>query len=117
MARMKRSMAILDTAKKRLAGLQSIDTALDFGESLTVPNYALQIQALENNINSYNTLLSQVDEALSKIVEGEKHLNDTSERMLGGVAVKFGKNSEKYEMAGGTKKSQHKKAVKKVIMA
>ena len=87
---------------------------MDFGESLSVPNYALQIQALETNIHSYNTLLSQVDESLNKILIGEKQLKDISERMLAGVAVKYGKNSDKYEMAGGTKKSERKKIVRKV---
>jgi hypothetical protein len=33
--------------------------------------------------------------------------------MLAGVSSKFGKNSDEYEKAGGTKKSERKKPVRK----
>jgi hypothetical protein len=36
-------------------------------------------------------------------------VNDWSERMLTGIASKFGKNSSQYEMAGGVKKDERKK--------
>ena len=34
---------------------------------------------------------------------------DTSERMLAGVAAKYGRDSTEYEMAGGTKKSERRR--------
>lgn len=40
-------------------------------------------------------------------------LKDLNERILTGVATKYGKNSTQYEMAGGKKKSERKKATKK----
>ena len=38
----------------------------------------------------------------------ETTMADLNERMLTGVATKFGKNSSEYEQAGGTKKSERK---------
>lgn len=43
----------------------------------------------------------------------EKQLRDLSERMLIAVAAKYGKNSYEYEMAGGVRKSERKRPVRK----
>jgi hypothetical protein len=40
-------------------------------------------------------------------------LKDWNERILSGVATKYGKNSSQYEMAGGVKKSERKKQTPK----
>lgn len=39
-------------------------------------------------------------------------VKDWNERVLTGVATKYGKNSNQYEMAGGKKKSERKKHTK-----
>ena len=54
-----------------------------------------------------------LDGQLNDLTDGEKALADLSERMLGGVASKFGKNSSEYEMAGGVRKSDRKRPVRK----
>ncbi|MDF3057635.1 MAG: hypothetical protein K0R17_1850 [Rariglobus sp.] len=38
----------------------------------------------------------------------EKTLDDLSSRMLAGVGVKYGKNSDEYEKAGGTRPDERK---------
>ena len=43
----------------------------------------------------------------------EKAIRDLSERMLAGVASKYGKDSSEYEMAGGTRKSERKRPTRK----
>ncbi|MEH2215395.1 hypothetical protein [Nostoc sp.] len=41
---------------------------------------------------------------------------DYSEKILLGVAYKFGKNSHEYQMAGGTRKSERKRAVRQGVV-
>jgi hypothetical protein len=40
-------------------------------------------------------------------------LKDWNERMLAGVATAYGKDSSEYEQAGGVRKSERKKPVRK----
>lgn len=103
----------LEKAKVRAAALRSIDAALDLGNGRTLAAYEAAANETQNNLNDYNQLLSRVDEAYNKFLASEKELADWSEAMLIGVANKYGKNSNEYEMAGGTRKSERKKPVRK----
>src|SRR6185503_4965799 len=47
------------------------------------------------------------------LLAAEKALGDLSERMLAGVAARFGKNSSYYEQAGGVRMSERKRPVRK----
>jgi len=49
----------------------------------------------------------------SSLKEKEKLLRAFSERMLTGVAAKFGKDSEQSQKAGGTKKSERRRPKRK----
>lgn len=99
----------MKVAEPRLAALKSIDPKLDLGHGLTIEAYETKITALRKKVEAYNTLLSQLDQDLAQIETDEEDLRDTSERMLAGTGVKYGKNSNEYQMAGGTKKSERKK--------
>lgn len=112
MARKKKTVTHYDDAITRLSALKSIDSNLDLGNGLTVGMYEAQITDLRNKLNDYNTQLSLLDAQLNDVLESEKTLKDWSERMLAGVAAKYGKNSNEYEKAGGVKKSEYKKATK-----
>ncbi|MDD2922102.1 MAG: hypothetical protein PHQ36_07425 [Anaerolineales bacterium] len=67
----------------------------------------------QTKLSAYNTLLSQVDEVYNAVLSAEKALRDLNERMLTGVAAKYGKDSSQYEMAGGIRKSERKRPVRK----
>ncbi|MHC5609462.1 MAG: hypothetical protein ACYTXA_00075 [Nostoc sp.] len=41
---------------------------------------------------------------------------DYSEKILLGVAYKFGKNSHEYQMAGGTRKSDRKRTLRQGVV-
>jgi hypothetical protein len=112
MARRKKVFTHYDQASTRLSALKSIDPVLDLGSNLTVPNYEAQILALRDKLSTYNTTLSTIDLLYNELNALEDALKDISERMLAGVAVKYGKNSNEYEMAGGTKKSERKRPVR-----
>lgn len=71
------------------------------------------MQALSTKIANYNTALSTIDDLYNDCINQIKVVKDWNERILTGVATKYGKNSSQYEMAGGKKKSERKKTLKK----
>ncbi|HEY9698668.1 MAG TPA: hypothetical protein V6D10_15505 [Trichocoleus sp.] len=110
MSRRKRSSKTLEKAERRLAGLKSINSSLDLGNGLTVESYTTRIEDARAKLESYNTALSSVDKAYNDILEAERVLGDLSEHMLLGVASKFGKSSDEYEMAGGVRKTSRRRS-------
>jgi HAMP domain-containing protein len=105
MARKKRTSRVLEKAELRSAGLKAIDPTLDFGDARDLNNLTQLIEQLRTKIDAYNTALSVIDSSQTEIEELEKSLGDLSEKMLIGVAFKYGKDSREYEMAGGVRKS------------
>jgi hypothetical protein len=109
MARTKRTSAISEAAKLRLAGLQSIDPLLDLGGGLTVASFKADIEDVDADFNTYNKMLSDVDEVQNRLDTKEGNLNDKSTRFLAAVGAHWGKDSDEYEKAGGTRTSERKK--------
>ncbi|KAM3098694.1 hypothetical protein ACKFKF_16615 [Phormidesmis sp. 146-12] len=103
-----RGSAQLDKAQRRIALIKSIEENLDLGYDLTVPNYAKLIDDTRRALEAYNTLLPELGEARQKLEQLEKELGETSERMLTGVALKFGKSSMEYAKAGGSNRKKSK---------
>lgn len=108
MARRKRSSPSVDAAEPRAAALESIDPALDLGNTLTLVAYKAAITTTNAKLSTYNTRLSELDGMLNDLQASEKNLDELSARMLAGVGVKFGKNSDEYEKAGGTRTDERK---------
>ncbi|WP_017652851.1 hypothetical protein [Fortiea contorta] len=117
MARKKRNSRTLDKAEMRLASIKSINPALNIGDGLTVKDYTDKIDDLRKNIEAYNTALSNIDVLLTQITENERNLADYSEKILLGIAYKFGNNSHEYQMAGGTRKSDRKRVARQALVA
>ena len=105
MPRPKRSSSVLDKADQRAAGLSSIDPKLDLGEGLTLSAFQSKINDTRKRLTEYNTQLSDTDAAQTSLDTGETELADLTERMLKGIASRHGRDSEEYEKAGGTRKS------------
>jgi len=114
MARRKRSSKVLEKADRRIASLRSINPDLNLGNGLTVDVYTTLITDMRDRLAAYNTVLSTVDKTYNDMLVIEQKLGDYSELLLLGVATKFGKNSDEYEMAGGIKKSDRKRSTRKV---
>ncbi|AFY34003.1 hypothetical protein [Calothrix sp. PCC 7507] len=100
-----RTSRVLEKAVLRTAGLKAIDPNIDFGDACNIQNLTQQIERLRNKIIDYNTTLAVIDTTRNEIEEMEKNLGALSERILLGVAWKYGKDSSEYEMAGGVRKS------------
>ncbi|GAP94706.1 ATPase [Leptolyngbya sp. NIES-2104] len=78
---------------------------MDFGEARSLVQMSVQMTRMRDRIESYNRALAEVDSSKKDIDELEKTLADLTDRMLIGVAFKYGKDSREYEMAGGMRKS------------
>lgn len=88
MARKNRSSPSLDHAEPRAAAPESIDAALDLGNTLTLAAYKAAITAANSKQSSYNTRLSELDGSLNELKAAESDLDKLSGRMLAGVGVK-----------------------------
>ncbi|MEH2268677.1 MAG: hypothetical protein V7K68_09640, partial [Nostoc sp.] len=58
-----------------------------------------------SQLDAYNTALAVIDSSKTEMDELDRNLSDLTEKMLLGVAFKYGKDSREYEMAGGVRKS------------
>lgn len=113
MARQKKASVAYEKAIKRAAAVKSIDPALDLGNDITLDRYNVIIAEAKASVDEYNTALSSVDDLLNRTKAKDKVLQDWNERILTGVATKYGKDSNEYEQAGGVRKSERKKRVAK----
>lgn len=110
MARVKRSSSVIETARQRLAGLKSINPAPDFGPNLTLAGYEADITAVNGHLDVYNEKLSAVDQLQNELETKEAALRDKSRRILAAVEAHYGPDSNEYEQAGGTRRSDRKRS-------
>lgn len=106
MGRKQRISRDLERAELRAAGLKAIDPALNLGDCFTLGDYVQKIDQLRSKLDAHNSALAAISSSQTEIEALEKTLNEMTERMLIGVAFKFGKDSREYEMAGGVRKSE-----------
>ena len=86
---------------------------IDLGNGLTLDAYKAKLDATKTENYTYNTMKSAIDGQLDKVEALEKDLDTMSVNMLAGVRIKHGEDSPEYEMAGGTRRSDRKKPVRK----
>ena len=106
MARKKRESRVLKKAESRLTGVRSIDPKLDLGDGISVAALHQATVALKRAQDEYHQNLADGEGALGRIKLQEPVVADLSERILTGVATKFGKDSAEYGQAGGKRKSE-----------
>lgn len=100
-------------AEQRMNGSKSIDPALDLGNGLKMSGFQTLLATHHTDIDDYNETLSSIDQKKNKAELSGKAVTAFSERWLKAVGVKYGFDSDEYEMAGGTRKSEYKKPTKK----
>ena len=106
MSRQKRTSTALDKAKLRATSLSSVDETLDLNNGVTLVGYKAKIAETEAKLAAYNKMLSDLDALLNDLQKSEEELNTLSARMLAAVGVVYGKDSNEYEQAGGTRTSE-----------
>jgi len=109
MTQRRRNSTSLTKAERRIEGLQTINSELDFGNGLSIATYNTLVNELREKLAAYNQARTIVDKTQNALVDAERVLNSYSERMLLSVASRYGKNSDEYEMAGGTRKSDRRR--------
>ncbi|OUL19419.1 hypothetical protein BV372_33480 [Nostoc sp. T09] len=112
MARQKKSSRVLEKAQLRFFGLKSIVPEIKLDEDYNLGKLMGSIEQLRNKIGVYNTALSVVDSSKDEIEEMEKNLSQLCEKMLMVVAIKYGKDSREYEMAGGVRNSDRVRKIR-----
>ncbi|BBD65543.1 hypothetical protein NIES4072_07820 [Nostoc commune NIES-4072] len=105
MSRQKRTSRILEKVELRASGMKSIVPSIKFEQDYTLEKLIESIEQLRNKLDVHNSALAIVDSTLTEVEEMEKKLKQLSEKMLMVVAIKFGKDSAEYEMAGGVRNS------------
>ncbi|MCC5627847.1 hypothetical protein LC613_06730 [Nostoc sphaeroides CHAB 2801] len=105
MSRQKRTSRVLEKAELRASGMKSIVPSIKFEENYTLEKLIESIEQLRNKLDVHNSALAIVDSSLTEVEQMEKNLKQFSEKMLMVVAIKYGKDSAEYEMAGGVRNS------------
>ncbi|MEH2308464.1 hypothetical protein [Nostoc sp.] len=109
MTQRKRNSMSLTKAERRIEGMQTINPELDFSNGFSIATYNTRVIELREKLAAYNQAQTIVDKTHNALLEAERELNTYSEQMLLNVASRYGKNSDEYGMAGGTRRSDRKK--------
>ncbi len=110
MARRNRKSAALEQSERRLESLRSISETLDLGGGLTLTAYADIISDLRTKLAAYNTALSAIDKLMDDVKEAEQATREMAEKMLLGVGSRYGKSSQEYAMAGGSRRKSKRRS-------
>lgn len=102
----KRTSRVLENAELRSAALKAIDLNLDLGDACNLKSLTQLIEELRTKIDAHNTAVTAIDSSKTQIEQLEQTLGNLCEKMLIGIAFKYGKDSREYEMAGGVRKSE-----------
>lgn len=113
MARLKRSSTVLDTARKRLAGLKSITPKPNFGPGLDIDKYEQALNDFSTRVDKYNETVSMLDAMQNELDAAEADINEENKRMLAATGATYGENSNEYEQVGGTRTSDRKRPGRK----
>ncbi|BAY08093.1 hypothetical protein [Calothrix sp. NIES-2098] len=106
MSRRQRTSRILEKAKFRVARLKAIDPNISFDDNCNLQNLTQLIDQVNNILNDYNDAIAVIDSSKKKLDEMEKALSNLSDKILVGVGLRYGKNSDEYELAGGVRDSE-----------
>lgn len=109
----KKATKLMNDAATRLANCKKIDPNLDLGSGQTNAAFEGALDNAQNRLDIYNGTLALADQQLNEFTAAEKALKDINERMLIGIGARYGKDSDEYEMAGGVRKSERKRPVRK----
>ena len=113
MARLRRTSAVLETARQRLAGLKSIDPAPNFGPGLTVAGFETKATGITTMLSDYNQKVAELDDLGNALDAAESELSDLNGRVLSAAKAQYGPDSSEYEMVGGTRRSERKRPARK----
>ena len=112
MARLKRKSAVLETSRRRLAGLKQITPKPNFAPALDEAAYEAEINGFSDDQDAYNGKLAALDDENNRLEDREQRLNTLNTRILAAVKAHFGPDSSEFELIGGVRLSDRKKPVR-----
>lgn len=109
MARARRKSEILETARQRLNGLNSITPTPNLGPTLTPASFETAVTGFTTRLNTYNEHVAALDDEQNQLEDAERELRELNRRILSAVEAQFGPDSSEYEQVGGTRQSDRKR--------
>lgn len=109
----KTSSSAITDGEQRIAGMKSIDAALDLGNNVTVANGEQLLADARKLLEDYNASLAVSDGLLTAFQQKESELQKFNAKVLPAGGLKYGKDSAEYEKLGGVRESERKKPVRK----
>ncbi|HXI23481.1 MAG TPA: hypothetical protein VNG71_06375 [Pyrinomonadaceae bacterium] len=113
MARKRRKSPVLETARQRLAGLNSINPPPTFGPNITRTSFSAAVDSFDQKLRSYNEAVAALDDLQNDLDTDETNLRELNTRILSAVEAQYGPDSSEYELVGGTRTSERKKSTPK----
>lgn len=110
MPRARRNSTAIAKAIVRSNNLKAISPTLDLGGGLSVEAFDQLIARAQTAQDDFNQTIALLDEKGNRLDDLLKQVKDMSARMLAGVGAKHGKNSDEYEVAGGTRPEEIKRS-------
>ena len=107
--RRKAATTPMNDTEQRVAGMKSIDPALDLQEGVSVAVGETLLDEARVALDEYNQVLAQSDEKLTIFKNKERNLKVFNKKVLPAVGLKYGTDSAEYEMVGGTRDSERAK--------
>jgi predicted nucleotide-binding protein (sugar kinase/HSP70/actin superfamily) len=97
-----RKSAAIAKAQVDIANLKSVDPTLDFGNDLSIAAVLQLLETTQAEIEALNTSLNAITQARKAIRAKERALKKLIERLQHGIALKYGKDSDQYQMINPT---------------
>ena len=98
MAKRKRSSPTIKKAIRRAMAMRSISPSKDLGNGYTLRDFWVEINNVQQDLKTYNALVSRLKWTYHDLQEKERHLAQLSDWMVTAIAGHFGKNSTEYAM-------------------
>ena len=116
MVRHRNKSDVILQAQRRLAGMKSISLKLDLGSGCSTGTVETKLNEVRENLERHNALVSKAAAASTEFDQAEKELAALSSKIFLGAALKYSKDSKEYEMVGGTRTNERRKARRKPVV-
>jgi aspartate ammonia-lyase len=112
MARKAKTDRELMPQRVRLSKIKSVRADYKANDEVSVAKLDATIKDSERILDEYNQMLSAIDAKSNEYDASIKKGANIGALLLDAVGIEYGKDSDEYEMAGGTRTSERKRPVR-----
>ena len=109
----RRTSAVLTDANTRNSSMKGTNPPVEMDGDLAPAKYDKLIADVEAKLDAYNGTLAIADQQNNEMPALEREMKEFKSRNQAGVNAKYGANTTQYEVTGGVRTSDRKKATKK----